>query len=210
MPLIVDHETRRREVAAVAAALIVRSGLEKVSVREIARAAGYSTAVVSHYFHNKRELLLCVYQLMLGRAEDRVMAALEAGRPVRACLEELLPLDEGRRDEWKVWFAFWGIAMSDPHFMDEQKKRGRNAQKLIAHILDQASDIPADADGGRDFHSQRLLVTVAGLATQATYDPAGWPPSRQRAVLAAELQSLIPPRRVSLGPTRSRPAQETL
>jgi AcrR family transcriptional regulator len=193
MPLIVDHEERRREVAAVAASLIVRSGLEKVSVREIARAAGYSTAVVSHYFHNKRELLLCVYQLMLGHAEGRVAAALAAGKPAGACLEELLPIDERRRDEWKIWFAFWGTAMSDPHFMDEQKQRGRSAQKLIAHVLDEASDIPADSGGGRDFQSRRLLVMVAGLATQATYDPAGWPPERQRAVLAAELDSLGPP-----------------
>lgn len=190
MPLIVDHEARRREVAEIAASLIANMGLEKVSVREIARAAGYSTAVVTHYFHNKRDLLLFVYQLMLNRAEDRVAVALEERRPTQTCLEELLPLDEQRRDEWKIWFAFWGIAMSDPHFMDEQKQRGRNAQTLISDVLDRSSDIDARLDGGREFQARRLLVTIAGLATQATYDPQGWPPERQRTVLEAELASL--------------------
>ena len=47
MPITVDHEQRRREVAEVAAELIAHRGLERVTVREIAAATGFSTTVVS-------------------------------------------------------------------------------------------------------------------------------------------------------------------
>ena len=40
MPRVVDHEARRSEVAAVAADLIARRGLEGVSVRDVAAAGG--------------------------------------------------------------------------------------------------------------------------------------------------------------------------
>ena len=52
MPKIVDHEARRREISAAAAALIAKGGLEAVTFREIAQASGYSKGVVEHYFEN--------------------------------------------------------------------------------------------------------------------------------------------------------------
>ena len=43
MPRQVDHDARRLEVAEVAARLIAQVGVERVTVRELAKAAGYST-----------------------------------------------------------------------------------------------------------------------------------------------------------------------
>ncbi len=205
LPRIVDHEERRRHVAEAAKALILEEGLEQVSVRRIARAVGYSTAVISHYFHNKQELLLIVYQMTLRQAGERVETALVEGRPAQACLEVLLPVDEPGRDNWKIWFAFWGMAMADPGFMEEQKMRGREAQKLVARVLEK-SGIPPDRVTGRDMQARRILAVVAGLATQATYDPEGWPPERQRDILAVELDSLRVDARASPKWAAKRPA----
>jgi len=157
MPLIVDHDARRREVGAIAARLIATSGLEGVTVRDVARIAGFSTAVVSHYFDNKRALL---------------------------------PLDRDRRDRWKIWFAFWGMAMEDAAFLAEQQQRGREARLLIVELLETASDIPAFSAEERDMQARRLLVAVTGLSGQATYDPVDWPRARQRALLGMEIAAL--------------------
>ena len=68
MPVFVDHEERRRQVVAVASRLIAQAGLDAVTVRDVANAADCSTAIVSHYFHNKKELLFLTYRGSIDRA----------------------------------------------------------------------------------------------------------------------------------------------
>lgn len=190
MPKIVDHDARRRDVARIAARLIAAAGLDRVTVRDIAREAGCSTAVVSHYFQNKHELLLHVYRMAMADTVAQVRRRRDRGGDIVRCLEAILPLDRQRRDNWKIWFAFWGMAMEDAHFMAEQRKRGREARRLIVELLETASDIPADSPQVRDMQARRLLVAVSGLSSQATYDPTDWPAKRQSTLLAAEIAAL--------------------
>src|SRR4051794_41799955 len=109
MPRVVDHEARRAEVAAVAADLIARRGLD-VSVRDVAAAGGYSTTVVTHYFASKRELPLHAYR-SAGAATERRLSRVQDD--LLAVCEAILPLDEPRRRTWQTWFAFWGAAIAD-------------------------------------------------------------------------------------------------
>ncbi|WP_380876646.1 transcriptional regulator [Sphingomonas sp. DBB INV C78] len=190
MPRIVDHEARRRDVARIAARLIAAAGLDGVTVRDIAREAGFSTAVVSHYFQNKRELLLFVYRNAMLETVVRVRKRRDRGNDIQKCLEAILPLDRSRRDNWKVWFAFWGMALEDAHFMAEQLQRGREARQLIYELLETASNVPARSPEERDMQARRLLATVTGLSSQSTYDPVDWPRARLCALLAAEIAAL--------------------
>ena len=57
MPRVVNHEERREEIAEAAWRVIEREGLAGADLREIAREAGYTTGVITHYFRNKRELM---------------------------------------------------------------------------------------------------------------------------------------------------------
>lgn len=50
MPKIVDHDQRRRELAEAAWKVITEVGIDGATTREIARASGYSTGVLAHYF----------------------------------------------------------------------------------------------------------------------------------------------------------------
>ena len=118
MPKVVDHQARRAEVAAVAADLIARRGLD-VSVRDVAAAGGYSTTVVTHYFASKRELLLHAYRSAGFATEER----LAAKRGLFGICEAILPLDEPRRRTWQTWFAFWGAAVADEELAALQRRR---------------------------------------------------------------------------------------
>ena len=80
MPRHVDHELRRNELAEVTARLIVRGGVEAANVRAIAQEAGYSTKVVSHYFPEKRALMLLTYQHAVGQSRDLTEASSVMGR----------------------------------------------------------------------------------------------------------------------------------
>ncbi|MDD2669165.1 TetR/AcrR family transcriptional regulator, partial [Zoogloea sp.] len=95
MPAVVDHEKRRQQIAGIAADLISRVGLDALTMREIAAAAGYSTTIVTHYFASKRDLLLYTYRASASNAQGRVNAVL-ARDPcdLKGSIEALLPLDE--------------------------------------------------------------------------------------------------------------------
>ncbi len=188
MPATVDHAERRRKVARLAARLLATNGPQGLSVRAIARAAHVSTAIVSHYFHDKHELMLATYHQAMADTIALARRRRDRGQGLERCLEAIMPLDRRRRDNWKVWFALWGAAMADPKFVDEQRKRGREARQLFAELI--AAEAGFAEAGQRDSDARRLLVFVSGLATQATYDPEDWPAARQRALLASELAAL--------------------
>ena len=139
MPAIVDHERRRQEVAEVAARLIARHGIEALTVRLVAESAGYSTTVVSHYFKGKRELLLYTYRPVAHRAG--VFARPEAGwtpDSVRQYLEHILPLRDESRENWRVWFAFWGLAAADEEFAAAQAEQMYQARLKSSKIFQEA------------------------------------------------------------------------
>src|SRR5687768_8187184 len=106
MPILVDHAERRRHVIDAASRILAKSGLNAVTVRDVARAAGYSTAVVSHYFKNKDELLTLVFRQNVIEVSARTDAALESGGDLKAFLECMLALDTERVDNWRIWHAY--------------------------------------------------------------------------------------------------------
>lgn len=62
--------------------------------------------MVSHYFADRRDLVVSTYRAAAARSSERFDEALVAPDRVQACLEALLPLDELSRRDWRTWFAF--------------------------------------------------------------------------------------------------------
>ena len=185
MPAVVNHEERRQQIARIAADLISSVGLDAMTMREIAAAAGFSTTIVTHYFANKRELMLYTYRASVAHAQARDACDLPAS------IEALLPFDESSLKDWKVFLAFWQIAQVDPDFAAEQRAQAANADSILRRVL------MARAAAGRglneadvDATSRRLLVFIVGLAVQAVFDTVGWSPQAQRAFLKSELRLL--------------------
>ena len=190
MPQPVDHEARRKQVAAIGAMLLAKAGLEGVTFRDIARAAGYSTAIVSHYFRNKRELMTYIFRSAAQGTVAKVDEDLAAGKPLQECVELLLPLDEERTRDWQVWIAFWGHVANDPEMLLEQQRRAREALDLIKRVLAREyAGLDID-EQTVELRARRLLTMITGLATETVFDPQQWTPERQRAVLADEIATI--------------------
>lgn len=194
MPRYVDHAARRDLVARIAADLAADEGLEALTVRRVADAAGFSTTVVSHYFVDRRDLMVATYRAAAARSSARFDAALVgAEAPLRACLEALLPLDVERRRDWRIWFAFWALATADQALAAEQVERVRSAQRRLTAVLEQER-AEGRVQDGLDLPdvAHRLLVLVHGVGTQAVFDDAYWTRARQQAAVVAELAGLAP------------------
>jgi AcrR family transcriptional regulator len=192
MPKYVDHHARRLLVTEVAAEIVAARGVEALTVRAVAAAAGFSTAVVSHYFFDKRDLLRSTFRAAANRSTSRFESAAAADRrSIVSCLEALLPLDDDSRRDWRVFVAFWGTAASDPELAIEQRDRVRSARGRIEHVLAEPTNAALGEPQLR-LVARSLLTLVQGIATQAVFDPADWTPRRQSEQLRLGVAALLP------------------
>lgn len=102
---------------ATVCSIIATEGLEAATVREVAATAGVSIGAVQHHFRTKDEMLAAAFRHVVDSTEQRI-ARVELGTDIRknlsAILRELLPLDELRLREAKVYVAFAARATTSP------------------------------------------------------------------------------------------------
>ncbi len=185
MPKVVDHDQRRSDVIAATRSVVATEGLDAATMRRIAVEAGCTTGRITHYFADKHEVLVAVLRQVHGAAAERMVNRLASTAPgaeqLRAVLEEALPLDATRLEEWQVWLAFWGRAAGDPDLQTEQHARYREWSSLVGGLLGRAPDHP-DVD--------RVIATVDGIGIRATLDPDAFTTDRQRAAIGQLLASV--------------------
>ena len=188
MPAIIDHAARRTALAEVAADLVATGGAEAATVRAVAAAAGFSTKAVTHYFPDKRALMLLTYRHAALSSQARTDASQPAqGGDIAALLRALLPTDPKVERDWRVWFSFWGLAIADPEFAAEQRERMRNFVDQIAVILAADRRCAHLAPEQRPVVASALLAALFGIVTQAIFDPDTWPAERQMEAIDAAL-----------------------
>src|ERR1700760_2148759 len=97
MPKGVDPAQRRDEIAQVACQVVAHYGFERATVARIARAAGYTTGMVAHYYDSKQDIILAALRLILRRIEERLTRERESGeRGLLNVLSEALAVDAQR------------------------------------------------------------------------------------------------------------------
>jgi TetR/AcrR family transcriptional regulator, transcriptional repressor of bet genes len=188
MPRVVNHEERREEIAEAAWRVIERCGTAGTNLRKIAGEAGYTTGVITHYFRNKRQLMLFAFGLLVDRSTSRMAEAVrEAG--VVAALAQVLPLDEERRRETTVWLSLLGASLTDPDLASELRERYRRAREATLPMF--KSVLPEKAqENGPDDVADEILAVVDGITVDALTDPERYPPGRQLELLRRALARL--------------------
>lgn len=186
LPRIVDHDERRKEVVGIARAILLEYGLEKLTIRRIAESANLSTAIISHYFQDKRQLMLFIFLDTLEITERRFADAVKSDLPTTACLQTLLPTDEQSRDNWKVWIAFWNMTLTDTEFRQQQVAKTENTLRMIRGLLNRHSRPQSIHENDKDVEERRIFAVLVGIAIQAIHDPEYWSAERQGRVLESE------------------------
>lgn len=161
MPKRVDHQARRRQIAEALLRVAAEHGLEAVSLRHVAAAAGVTSGMVQHYFRTKDEMMTFALETVGERIRARMSAAVSAlgdtPEPralLRALLGQLLPLDDARREEGRIALAFYAYAAVRPEIA---AARRRGSERLRGFLSDQLHDAHAAA---------ALLALVEGLNLQ--------------------------------------------
>jgi len=191
MPKVVDVDERRTELAEAAARLIARAGIGAATMRGVAAEVGLTTGSLTHYFADKRDLMLHTFRESLDgrRALRQTRNQSDPRAALIQTLEGSLPIDVERRTHWMVSIAFCAEAAGDEALADVQQAAYREHRAHVSRLL-RAMGYPNDV--ATTALAERLLACANGVATQALFDPAGWPPTRQQTRLHELLGPLLP------------------
>lgn len=192
MPKRVDHATRREEIALAACRAIARHGFARATVAQIARAAGYTTGMVAHYFDSKQQIILAALRLILKRMDQRLQRAPGASRAeLLDVLAEALPLDKQRRTECAFWTAFWGQLGADPRLKRLNAWVHREYRKLFERCLaEQWPESKRWRPAVRQQVLRSLITFINGVTTSAVSSPRDWPSRVQLRQLELHLRLL--------------------
>ncbi|MDG3017000.1 TetR/AcrR family transcriptional regulator [Speluncibacter jeojiensis] len=143
MPKIIDHDERRREIIDVTWQLIVDGGIESVTMREIANAAGFANGALKHYFPSKDDIVEATYERALEMMTERVVAAVNESRGL-AALRELswaaMPLDKAGITAGRVLLPFWELSLSNQRLYDHYLEHLENWRGQLFRLLAEARE----------------------------------------------------------------------
>lgn len=189
MPIVVDHDERRQYIASVIERLIAKQGMDAVTIRNVAREAGFRSTLISHYFRDKREMLIFTLESIRDRAAARVDQEFLEQHDLRMCIDTLLPTTDERLSDWQTWFGFWEKATFDEEFIGVRLAIVEATHETIKRLLERAKhrgDLPRQLNC--EFHARRLQIVMNGLAAHVVMKPSAWPAENQRALVDVEIE----------------------
>jgi AcrR family transcriptional regulator len=169
--------------------VLAKEGLERLTVRAVAAAAGCTTGLVMHRFPNRRALLLHARQLLHDATRRRV-EELEAGArsprtALRAVLHEGMAISPEAINESIVWVGFLAAAVADDELIAMHRRNNRSWRERVERLVRAAAE---------DWPDERvatvalaLIAMTEGVAVLAAADPDAYPAEQQERMLDATL-----------------------
>lgn len=180
--------------AAGALRVIMRSGVGGLTVREVAREAGFTTGALTHYFTSKDQVLIQAseYAATLMRpAMERAGQDRVALRALRKVVEMALPSTPELRGYWRVWLGFWERAGYNQEVARVMRDRYAEWCGRLAEILRRARDqgeVPSIVDPA--LAAQEIVALVDGVSVQVLLGEARISASRQRRLVSQWVENV--------------------
>lgn len=115
---------RKEAVADAVLEIAASRGLDGVTVREVAATADVSIGTVQHYFPTKNQMLAGAYTEASRRIRQRLQAlplGPDSRRNMMLVASQLLPLDQERSTEARVYIAFAAAAATSAGLSEIQQ-----------------------------------------------------------------------------------------
>ncbi|GAA2081697.1 hypothetical protein GCM10009801_40870 [Streptomyces albiaxialis] len=175
MPRTVDKEAQRRIVGDALLGLVSEHGLDGVSVRTVAAAAGKSAGAVQKYFSGKDDMLRFAAELVGERVEHR-MDAVDPEGGTGAVLRELvlatLPVDPPRRAEAAVRQAFATRAVHHEELAAIQRETDRAVRAALTEWFEELWEHGRLEPGADCGHLADAVIALAdGFTMRMLYAP---------------------------------------
>ncbi|ONI77213.1 TetR family transcriptional regulator [Actinosynnema sp. ALI-1.44] len=169
--------------------VLAEQGIERLTIRAVAAAAGCTTGLVMHRFPNRRALLLHARQLLHERTRERAenleAEASTARAALRAVLAQGMALDDRTAAESVVWVGFLAAAVGDDELTGLHRTNNKSWRERITRLVESVE--PNWPRERVTTTAYALIAMVEGAAAFGSTDPAAYPPATQQAMLDATL-----------------------
>jgi hypothetical protein len=157
-------------------------------VRRIAGEVGFSTAIVSHYFSDNQDMLLCAYR-SFGEFGRRIFTEIIARDPTDLVgyLISLSALDPGGLGRWRTYVAVWDKSLHDATLARELSSWSDQALQHIGALIRARN--PACRMVGKS--AKRFLALVQGMSVQLLFDPKSWSMEELREAVTTEVDVVL-------------------
>ena len=192
MPKVGMEPIRRQQLIKATMAAIDEVGLAEATVMRIARHAGVSAGIISHYFGGKDGLLEATMRQILTDLSDAVAArrhALEDDSPrahIGAIIEGNFDRTQVTGPAAKTWLAFWASSMHKPVL---QRLQYVNDRRLYANLCHQFQRVVPKADARNA--ARGLAAMIDGLWLRGALTPEGLDAAEARHLAHTYLDQLL-------------------
>lgn len=203
MPKTGMEPIRRSQLIQATMAAIDEVGLADATVLRIARHAGVSAGIISHYFGGKDGLLEATMRQILtdlGQAVAERRRKLDKGSPrdhLGAIIDGNFDRSQISGPAAKTWLAFWASSMHRPQL---QRLQHVNDQRLFSNLCFQFRRL-MPRDKARDA-ARGLAAMIDGLWLRGTLSPEGLDSEQPRRLAHAYLDQLLAGYDTSLASTK--------
>jgi AcrR family transcriptional regulator len=178
-----DHKERREVFALAALRVIMRAGVDGLTVREVAKEAGFTTGALTHYFTSKDQVLIEASEVSAKLVRPRMERAARdksALTALRRVVGESLPITPLARGYWRIWVGFWERASYNPEVKRVMRDRYEEWRGRLTVIIKRAQDEGAAAGGfDAELAAQELVALIDGVSVQVLLGSGRIPVARQ-------------------------------
>jgi AcrR family transcriptional regulator len=192
-----DHEQRRRQFAAAALAVISREGLEGLTMRDVAKEAGFTTGALTHYFQSKDEVLIAVSEHgaeIVRPMMDEAATGVSAREALRDLLHTILPTTTAMKAQWRCWLAFWERGVHSPQVQRVMRERYFEYMSRVSKVIRRAQEqgeAPADLDV--EHVAREIIALVDGLSVQVLLGAGKFTSVTQRQFVDSLIEARLGP-----------------
>jgi TetR/AcrR family transcriptional regulator, transcriptional repressor of bet genes len=186
-----DPEAQQAALSRAVWDVLATRGLERLTVREVAAAAGCTTGLVMHRFPNRRALLRHARELLhettRGRVEELESRSGTPEAALRAVLHQGMATTAETRSESVVWLGFLAAAVADEDLIEIHRRNNRSWRARVERLV--AATAPAWPAERVSTVALALIAMAEGAAAFAAADPGAYPAEEQARVLDESLRA---------------------
>ena len=193
MPKVGMEPIRRQQLIQATMAAIDEVGLADATVMRIARHAGVSAGIISHYFGGKDGLLEATMRQILSDLGEAVLqrrlqlpADASPHDHLGAIIDGNFDRSQVTEPAAKTWLAFWASSMHQPQL---QRLQRVNDRRLFSNLCSQFQRL-MPREQARDA-ARGLAAMIDGLWLRGTLTPEGLDTQRARRLAHACLDQLL-------------------
>lgn len=127
---------RKEQILSATFDTIYELGLTNTTIAKIAKKAGLSTGIVSHYFGDKQGLINACMRQMLNTLRKkteqyRSTAGASSKEKIKAIIDSNFDISQTNAQAMQLWLDFWSASMHHP---DLQRLQRINDQRLYSNL----------------------------------------------------------------------------